>query len=373
MLICQDQRSGAGCGARQPNDVLHCSACGMSLAYGLRLHDHGVLIASVYHVIDLIGHGGFGAVYLAEDRRQTPPLRVALKESFDPQNIRSFRGEFQVLYGLSHPHLPAYYEMFEHDGSGYLVMEYAPGQSLEELHHKQQGPLLETLVLGYALQLCDALHYLHQQLPPILHRDIKPANIRLTPDGVIKLVDFGLVKQGLQATRSSRLGLTLMYAPLEQYSGRSSTDERSDIYSLGATLYHLFTGEEPLSVTDRIAQFVDPLQPPHSLRNDLTPHLSDAVMRAMALRREDRFPDALTFKRALLGSGPLNAGMTTIASPSVGTATQRVCPDCGTPNVATEVYCQKCAFQLRADQKCPHCGKPTPAGASFCARCGRSL
>lgn len=240
MLICLDLRTGAGCGAENPDDVQTCY-CGRSLRYALMLHNPGTQINN-YRIRQVLGYGGFGAVYEAEDQEQSG-LRVALKETFDPSSIYSFQSEFAVLSRLQHPNLPRYYRMFEAQGNGYLVMELVPGQSLADVLNKQQEPLVEGQVLGYTWQLCDVLSYLHNQSPTILHRDVKPANIRLTPEGLIKLVDFGLFKQGTAFTVASQRRLTPAYAPLEQWSG--GTDPRSDIYSLGATLYHLLSGQQP--------------------------------------------------------------------------------------------------------------------------------
>ncbi|NJP06109.1 MAG: serine/threonine protein kinase [Chloroflexaceae bacterium] len=201
------------------------------------MHNPGTTIKH-YQITRVIGYGGFGAVYEAVDTRQAN-RQVALKETFEPDSIRAFQGEFAILHGLTHDHLPRYDEVFESDGNGYLVMELVPGQSLADVQKQVQGPLLEMQVMGYALQICDALTFLHSQQPPLLHRDIKPANIRLRPDGLIKLVDFGLLKQGTDTTHSSRLGLTTAYAPLEQWGGTGMhTTPRSDLYSLAASLYH---------------------------------------------------------------------------------------------------------------------------------------
>ena len=135
-----------------------------------------------------------------------PVERVALKETFDASSISSFAREFRVLSGLEHANLPRYIDMFEARGNGYLVMEYVAGQSLQEILDARTDLLPSSQVLGYALQLCDVLEYLHSQQPPILHRDIKPANIRLTPEGRIKLVDFGLLKQAGYQTRATIRG-----------------------------------------------------------------------------------------------------------------------------------------------------------------------
>jgi serine/threonine protein kinase len=275
----------------------------MSLRYGLELHDPGMHIGA-YRVIDVIGYGGFGAVYFAEDTRTNK--RVALKQSFDPRNIRTFQSEFTVLHRLSHDHLPHYYEMFEEQGNGYLVMEVIPGLSLFDVFKKRKHqPLAEAQVMGYAVQVCNVLAYLHSQDPPLIHRDIKPDNIRLTPEGLIKLVDFGLLKQGTGATRSSRMGLTLAYAPLEQWGETNvHTSPQSDIYSLGATFYHLLTGQPPVVVTDRVTAGTDPLLPPNQLNPRISTHMSDALVKALAIHPQNRFEDAVAFEHALVGIIP---------------------------------------------------------------------
>lgn len=363
MLICRDQRNGTGCGTQNPNGTPNCQQCGRPLRHALELHDPGTLVGH-YRLGQVIGFGGFGAVYLAEDTQQSGQ-HVALKETFDPNTVRGFRGEFAVLRNLHHDHLPHYYDMFEAGGNGYLVMELVPGQSLHEvLSRRQSGtPLAESQVLGYAIQLCDVLSYLHGQNPPIIHRDIKPANIRLTPDGLIKLVDFGLLKQGIDTTRSSRQGLTPAYAPLEQWGGAGQhTDPRSDIYSLGATLYHLCTGQAPMAVSTRVASTPDPLPPPQQVNPRLSLHVSQAIMQALALQSHDRYTDASAFKQALLGAGqgaqPV-AGTTMAIFPGATpqpTTTGLPWPQGGSPRPATTLHPQPAATPLPL----PQGGPPPP-------------
>jgi WD40 repeat protein len=303
MLICFDQRTGAGCSTENRNGAQHCRNCGASLRFALALHDADTVIGQ-YRIGRVLGYGGFGAVYAAYDDRH-PGTKVALKETFDPTSISAFQGEFDVLSCLQHPNLPRYYEMFESAGNGYLVMELVPGQSLADVQAKSPGlPLLESQVLGFTLQLCDVLSYLHSQQPPIIHRDIKPANVRLTPEGLIKLVDFGLLKRGVEATQNSRRGLTPGYAPLEQWGMEDQhTEPRSDQYSLGATLYHLLTGGKPMTATERVAATNDPLLSPRHFNSALSPHVAEAVVQAMSLIPDERFPDTATFKRTLMGVG----------------------------------------------------------------------
>lgn len=192
--------------------------------------------------------------------------------------------------------------MFVEQGSGYLVMELIPGQNLDDLQRALGGPLPENQVLGFALQLCDVVSYLHHQNPPIIHRDIKPANVRLTPNGLIKLVDFGLFKQGIDTTRSSRMGLTPAYAPAEQHPlAPGHTDKRSDIFSLGATLYHLLTGVLPISAFIRIQASTDPLPLLDRLNPQLSPHIVTAIAKAMSVKPEDRYSEVEAFRQALTG------------------------------------------------------------------------
>jgi serine/threonine-protein kinase len=220
------------------------------MRHTLSTHNTGTRIGN-YTVEEIIGYGGYGAVYRAKDTRTG--REVALKESFNPDHIRAFEDEFTVLQKLNRSFLPKYYEMFENDGNGYLVMEFIPGKNLAGVLKENSGkPNPVGQVMGYAYQLCDVLTYLHQQNPPLIHRDIKPAYVRITPDGLIKLVDFGLLKQGTDTTEIFRMGLPPPYAPLEQWGDTGEhTIPQSDIYSLGATLYHLLTGQIPPTARER--------------------------------------------------------------------------------------------------------------------------
>jgi WD40 repeat protein len=258
-----------------------------------------------YIINRVIGHGGFGAVYEAHVAEQ-PQIRIAVKESLEPGSLSTFQSEFALLNRLRHDHLPRYYELLEANGNAYLVMEFIPGQSLADVLFKHQEPLLERQVLGYVLQICDVLGYLHGQRPPLIHRDIKPANIRLTPEGLVKLVDFGLTKQGVDVTHISRRGFTPDYAPPEQWgmSSGQHTDPRSDIYSLGATLYHLLTGRRPSSAALRLADTKDPLRSPQEYNSRLSQNIADAILKAMELKREQRYSEISAFKLALLGISP---------------------------------------------------------------------
>lgn len=312
--ICCDYRTGAGCMAENQAGAERCASCGRSLHFALKTYAPGTQIGP-YQVVRRIGQGGFGAVYLAEDPR-APGEQFALKVSFDPEAVQDLEREFTLLRQLRHDHLPRYIDMFTLHDHGHLVMEFIPGQNLDDVLTARKGPLPEAQVLAYAVQLSQVLADLHGNRPPIIHRDIKPANIRITPDGRIVLVDFGLVKRGGEQTMLSVRGVgTVQYAPFEQF-GHGTTDERSDQYSLAATLYHLVTGQEPASVPERIADDTDALRPPEQHNPAVSATVSRALLRGLALRAADRWPSITHFSRALLGA-PADA---VVASPTQPTS-----------------------------------------------------
>lgn len=298
LLICLNKQSdGAICDTENSDRAECCQKCGTPLTAALSVQNPGALIDQ-YRIRRMIGHGRFGAVYAAEYKDQ-PQVKVALKEMFAIDSVRHLVSEFFVLRHLQHDHLPRYYDMFEVQGNGYLVMEFVPGQSLKDVLDKKRGPLPEAQVLGYLIQLCDVLHYLHTQQPPILHRDIKPHNIRVTPEGLIKLVDFGMFKQLGDGPASNPLpALTRAYAAPEQWNSQAS--QRSDIYSLGATLYHLLSGYAPPSASRRIAQSSDPIPAIQQVNRRLSVHVAEAVMTALQLSAEQRYADVITLRQSLI-------------------------------------------------------------------------
>lgn len=283
----------------------------------------GTVLRGRYEILGLIGQGGMGAVYKAADRR-LPGRICAIKETWPPPGLgaealvhtrEQFLREASTLARLDHPNLPKvsdYYTLIspgqDATSRDYLVMDYVPGQNLEQIAHqaRREGRFLdEHEALGWMLQLCDALLYLHSQDPPVLHRDVKPANVKLTPDGRIKLVDFGLVKPLDPADPNTVTGLrglgSLPYTPLEQYAGEiGHTDRRSDLYSLGATLYHLLTGSVPANAQER---FLDSgsFRLPRSINPAISPDLEQAMLSAMALHPKDRPDSVKAWCRMLTG------------------------------------------------------------------------
>jgi len=275
----------------------------------------GTLLHNRYRILHIIGQGGMGNVYLAEDTRlagrQCAVKEVEHEERL-PQHLldetrEQFYREASVLARLDHPNLPKVSDFFSVGRSDYLVMDFVPGKDLRSLieEARQQGKFLpERQVLAWAAQLADALSYLHSQTPPILHRDIKPSNLKLTPSGLIKLVDFGLVK----VLASDEVTITVVqgrgtevYTPLEQYGADSGhTDVRSDIYAFGATLYHLLTNHPPASARDR---FLTPelFQPPRAFNPNISPRTERAILWAMRLHPDERPESVEKFRQALLG------------------------------------------------------------------------
>lgn len=263
----------------------------------------GAVLHERYAVTGLVGSGGMGAVYLTDDNR-LEGRRCAVKETrvladMSPEALRTLREQFHreasILSRLDHPNLPKVSDYFSAGNRDYLVMDYVPGQDLSRVvavARAESRFLAEATVLEWLRQLCDALIYLHSQSPPILHRDIKPANIKLTPEGRAKLVDFGLVKPldpDDPRTITSLHGIgSLPYTPLEQYVGDlGHTDPRSDLYALGATLYHLLTGEAPPSAQDR---FLDPATfiLPRRVSPAISTETESAILAAMAMHPQDR-------------------------------------------------------------------------------------
>jgi eukaryotic-like serine/threonine-protein kinase len=286
----------------------------------------GDILRERYHIVGLIGAGGMGAVYLSNDNR-LEGRQCALKETLPLPTLnpeiaqaarRQFYQEASTLARLDHPGLPKVSDFFSIDDRDYLVMDYVPGRNLMEIiteSRREARFLDEQTVLGWIDQLCDTLIYLHSRQPVVLHRDIKPANIKLTPEGRLKLVDFGLVKPLDPDDPSTLTGLqgsgSLPYAPLEQYVDHlGHTDARSDLYALGATLYHLLTGNTPSSAQER---FLTPesLPPVRQVNPAISLGVDEAIMMAMSLHPKDR-PASVALWRQVLHSSdstlPMGAG-----------------------------------------------------------------
>ena len=291
----------------------------------------GAVLRDRYVITELVGQGGMGAVYQADDLRLHGRL-CAVKEvlpelisvpGMEDQAHDQFYREASILARLDHPNLPKVSDFFQQAGREYLVMDFVPGPDLRQLiedARRRDAFLDERAVVDWIDQLCDALTYLHTQDPPVLHRDIKPSNIKLTPRGMVKLVDFGLVKL-LQPDESRTVTVvqgrgTAAYTPLEQYGGDTGhTDARSDLYSLGATLYHLLTGQAPADAKQR---FLKPgaLIPPRDINSAISPHIERAMLAAMAQHPDNRPASVEVFREMLRSPAASNLSMAAAPAPA---------------------------------------------------------
>ena len=275
----------------------------------------GVILRERYKIHRIIGQGGMGSIYLAEDLR-LEGRRCALKEVIHENSLsddtlhqaqEQFLREAQILARLDHPNLPKVSDFFSEENREFLVMDFVPGKDLRTIMLEARSKktfLSEREVLNWSAQLADALNYMHRQDPPILHRDIKPSNLKLTPSGLIKLVDFGLVK--LLASEEMTITIlqgrgTALYTPLEQYGGDTGhTDVRSDIYAFGATLYHLLTNTSPVEARER---FLHPesLVPPRQINAGISVRTERTVLWALSLHPDERPQSIEQFRQGLVG------------------------------------------------------------------------
>jgi serine/threonine-protein kinase len=277
--------------------------------------DKGHMLQNRYRIVSLLGQGGMGAVYRAWDTRLNIP--VALKEmvpqpGLDAATLVELRHQFQqeatILARMTHAHLVRVTDFFEEASNAYLVMDFVEGKSLAS-RIEQEGAIPEEDVLTWAGQLLSALDYCHDQ--GVLHRDIKPQNVIIRSDGQAVLVDFGLVKlwdPSAPQTRTVMRGMgTPEYAPPEQYeTAAGHTDPTSDIYSVGATLYHALTGQSPPTATLRMA---DPVRfiPIRQAAPGVTPQTEAVILKAMELVRSQRWQSAQEMAEALKGRSPTAA------------------------------------------------------------------
>lgn len=276
----------------------------------------GQILNNRYRIDSLLGQGGFGAVYRAWDLNMESSCAVKENVDTSQEAARQFKREAKILHKLRHPSLPQVSDHFSIPGQGqYLVMDYIEGDDLQEMLVRVGSPLPETKVLNWIKQVCDALEYLHEQNPPIIHRDLKPANIKITPDGKAILVDFGIAKvydPKLSTTIGAR-AITPGYSPQEQY-GSGATDTRTDIYAMGATLYHLLTGKQPPESIQR--NIKDSLVQPSKFNPAISPEIEKIIIKAMKPHPDQRFQSITEVKKAIL--------ITAIPTASQSTPTPKV-------------------------------------------------
>jgi predicted Ser/Thr protein kinase len=271
---------------------------------------NGQTLQNRYRILGLLGQGGMGAVYQAADTRLGGKA-IAIKEMSDAglptpqqrqQAVSAFSQEAQMLAYLNHPNLPKVSDYFTELSKHYIVMEFVEGQTLEDYLSRRGGSVSEAEARGWAAQLCDVLGYLHRQQPPVIFRDLKPANVMLTPQGQLKLIDFGIAR----FFKAGKPGDTLVmgtpgYAAPEQH-GQGQTDARSDVYSLGVLLHHLLTGYDPAATPFA-------LPPVRQLNPQVSPAMAQVITRAIEVHPAQRFPTVDALCQALAsGTAGLAAG-----------------------------------------------------------------
>lgn len=267
-----------------------------------------------YQITKRIGQGGMGAIYLADDLRFSQRVAVVkemLDHFQDPEQRRiatnNFDREAEMLANLKHPGIPEVYDRFTEGNRHYLVMEYVNGADLEQrLMNQDNEPFNEADVLDWSVQICEILHYLHRQNPPIVYRDMKPANLILNEEGRIYVVDFGIARHFNPTKKGTMIG-TQGYAPPEQYRGQ--VEPRSDIYALAATMHHLLTGRDPQAE----APFTFPSV--RELNARISPQTDKIITRCLSMEPEGRFRDTIELSEAFKKASRRQSG----AEPTAGT------------------------------------------------------
>ena len=272
-----------------------------------RLLAAGAILQSRYRIVRQIGRGGMGAVYEAVDLRLGHTVAVKQTLTEDERLWKQFEREARLMANLNHPVLPRVSDYFTEGNRAFFVMQFVEGRDLAEIMAQHNGPLPQHSVVAWADQLLDALVYLHSQDRQIIHRDIKPHNLKITSTGEISLLDFGLAKFGRNdhendETSRSVFGYSPRYAPLEQIQDLGTTPQ-SDIYALGATLYHLLTGIKPPDALTRATALIssqpNPLRLAHELNCAIGLELSAVLGRAMEQNPNQRYCSAKEFREAL--------------------------------------------------------------------------
>ncbi len=281
------------CNISNKDEALYCNKC------GTRLIDTtltgGKILDKRYEILELIKTGGMGAVYKARDNRLTQicAVKELLSASIDDDEyaVKRFHEEAKILASLRHSNLPRVIDHFTENGKYYLVMDFIDGQDLETMLNKSnKGGLDEDRVIEYTKQLLDVLIYLHSQNPPVVYRDLKPSNIMVQScDGRIILIDFGIARTVRPGSLTRKTGIgTEGYISPEQYTG--NPEPASDIYSLGATLHHLVTGQKPLIPFN--------FGPVKELKPCLSEGFNNIIMKSLQMKPEARFT-AQEMKNAL--------------------------------------------------------------------------
>ncbi|HKX30714.1 MAG TPA: protein kinase, partial [Blastocatellia bacterium] len=326
------------------------------------------LLVDRYKIVKRIGGGGMGSVYLAEDLNlaNRPVAVKEMIEMFADENARAkaiedFKREAELLARLDHPSIPTIYQYFFDTNRGryYLVMKYIDGGDLATRQRSAGGKVEEMIVTKWGIDACDVLDYIHSQAPPIIYRDLKPANLMIDArTNRVMLVDFGIARF-VAATQKGVTAIgTMGYAPPELFAG--NVEVRSDIYSLGATMFHLLTGYDPQDNPLLIFDFAKNPKP-RQLNPAISPEIEDLICRAVEHKPDNRFTSAKAFGQLLVehlrfmqegrrGEAPVPVsvpGPGPVPAPSVE------------PPPAVDVI-----------QACVQCGRELGPDDFFCAYCG---
>ena len=325
----------------------------------------GAVLNGRYEIVRRIGGGGMGAVYLAKDRNLGDAPRAVkemVESHLDPlqheKAIGDFKRESLLLTSLEHPSIPTIYDYFYDEPLSrfYLVMKYISGGDLaSRLRSALHGRLDEKTVTDWGMQVADVLEYLHSRPKPIIYRDLKPANLMIDGNtGRVMLIDFGIARWVTQQEKGVTAVGTMGYAPPELFSGR--VQPASDVYSLGATMFHLLTGADPQDNPLLIFDFSKNPRP-RQIAPSLSTEMEQILMRSVEYRPDDRFRTAGEMRNELaihlekLMSGRVSYGM---PGPQTGAETVQV----------QTVYCGFCGGRIAADDVfCAHCGARQPLAA----------
>ncbi len=316
----------------------------------------GVMLVGRYLIVKRVGGGGMGNVYMARDKRLADALRAVKEmiEMFSDDNhrrkaVEDFERESQLLASLEHPSIPTIYDYFVSEGRYYLVMKFIGGGDLaSRLKMSPTGRLEERTVAEWAVQACDVLSYIHCQQPPIIYRDLKPANLMIDDKtNRIMLVDFGIARFVSPTQKGVTAIGTMGYAPPELFSGK--VEPRSDIYSLGATMFHLLTGADPQDNPLLIFDFSKNPRP-RQINPNITPGMDAIIARTVEHKPEKRFTNALDMKKALEEHiRLLDSGQAMKPAPSFGAES------------SGQVFCGNCGQKIASDDLfCAHCGARQP-------------
>ncbi|MDT5296227.1 MAG: hypothetical protein QOJ76_3107 [Acidobacteriota bacterium] len=339
----------------------------------------GTVLNARYEIVKRIGGGGMGAVYYAKDKNLGDAPRAVkemiqshLDESQQEKAIADFRRESMLLASLEHPSIPTIYDYFYDDTASrfYLVMKYiSGGDCLARLRNAPGGRLDELTVSDWGMQAADVLEYLHNQRPPIIYRDLKPANLMIDGNnGRVMLIDFGIARWVAPQEKGVTAVGTMGYAPPELFSGKA--ESRTDIYGLGATMFHLLTGADPQDNPLLIFDFTKN-QTPRQINPAISNEIEWILMRAVEYEPERRFRTAAEMRDALAQHMErLRAGAVTYGTVRGAQQQQQ-----SMSTLAVErVFCGFCGKSISSeDVFCPHCGARQPiAAASASLRAARA-